>query len=140
MPQRWIGSVLRVWGVLSRLYFKVVIASLALAFISIAVYYVLPDTHSPLLLVGVLPIFVLVPVTALVILGIFLIIIVSLIAQRTIIAAAKRHGRISLEELVMETGIYRDDLLPILDNLVRTKKITFVTPNEVSCEPPEPET
>ena len=141
MPQRWIGSILRVWGVISRLYFWATIVSLLLAFASIGIYYVLPlEMRSQLLLAGVLPLFLLLPVTAILILGVFLIVIVSLIAQRTIITAVKRRGHISLDDLTMETGIRRQDLLPVLEDLARKKKIIFVTTNEISYESEHSET
>ena len=144
MRRSWIGSILRFWGIVSRLYLRVAIISLVLALTSIGIYYVVPPevrtSISSLPFYGVLPIFLLVPVTFLMILMVFLIIIISLIAQKKIIVAVKRRGRISLEDLTMETGIYRQDLLPILKDLAKKKKIVFVTANDISCESVHSET
>lgn len=126
---------------MNRLYFRAVIVGLVLALGSIGLYYILPlEMRSPLLFTGVVPIFLLLPVTALIILGVFLILIVSLVAQRMVIEAAKKRERISIEDLAMETGILRQDLLLILKDLQKKKKILFVTDNEISYLPAHSET
>jgi len=124
----WLGVTFRAWRVLSKFYWKLVVASLLVAFASLAIYFVLPadmrDALSSYLLLGVVPLFLLLPVTFIVVLLVFIMIPVTLVAQRRIAQAARRLKSLLPHDLSRETGMDVEDLAPILDDMLATGKIT----------------